>query len=500
MAKLFPLLLGVLATFIFRQCVAIAFDPPDFFYTLILPEGGVFERAVPVTILFLFFWILGDLAVKIRSNYLQNRALSQPSIQGASRSIGSFKIDEAIRGIQQARGLNQDGHLVRRIAALLEHLKFADDPQRTHEFMRHQTDLDSDAVASSYTTVRVFIWAMPILGFIGTVIGISLAVGDFSGFLSGNIDDIDLVKRELANVSNGLSFAFNTTLLGLVASLVAMMLTTYVQKQDELLARNVEELFLDIVASSPRDQSKPSFDLNNAASIASMQQFADILGKESQRLREGIDSFNSRLLDVGGGIVDTYSELGVAVERQANVFTQQMSGLTAQLTDAMSSTLGALTETTSSLSRDFAALSPELGDMRNAITRGLDYLGKSDEIFENVIRTNMQEVVTSQEKLGEIFTAGLEGLGRSNGEVQEILQANARQIVTSQENLGHKIDAIRPSQELIVGVSQSLDDCQVVLRQVKEVHETMLSVLQELKGPMEFKMVPVSQKADSDSV
>ena len=83
------------------------------------------------------------------------------------------------------------------------------DSQRAHELLRHQSDLDVDTAASGYRTVKLFIWAMPILGFIGTVVGISLAVGGFSDFLTAgvSIDEIDSVTAKLGEVAGGLSSA-----------------------------------------------------------------------------------------------------------------------------------------------------------------------------------------------------------------------------------------------------------------------------------------------------
>jgi hypothetical protein len=66
-------------------------------------------------------------------------------------------------------------------------------------------------VQSSYTLSNVFIWAIPILGFIGTVIGIGQAVGAFSGSLD-QAQDISLLKKSLNDVTGGLATAFDTTL------------------------------------------------------------------------------------------------------------------------------------------------------------------------------------------------------------------------------------------------------------------------------------------------
>ena len=352
MAQLFPVLFGIVATLLLRQLIASIFEPRSFVYTLFMPEGGIFGQIVPLAIMLLFFWTIADLVIKLFGISRRARALSHPAVQGSPHKVGTSNIEEAIHELQRVSESKQTGYVIQKVVTLLRHLRSANDSQRSHEFFRHQTDLDSEAIASSYTAVRVFIWAMPILGFIGTVIGISIAVGDFSGFLSGDIDDIELVKQELANVSTGLSFAFNTTLLGLVASLIAMLLTTYVQRRDELLSRGVEELCLRIIAHTPEIQPRGAPNVDSGMLIDSMEAFAGVVEQESERLRGGFDAFNSSFSEVGNKIVDTYSGLGVSLEEQATNSARQMKELSSQLTNALSDASSAFYETSSALSKE----------------------------------------------------------------------------------------------------------------------------------------------------
>jgi biopolymer transport protein ExbB/TolQ len=126
------------------------------------------------------------------------------------------------------------------------------DADRSHAQFRHECELEAERGAAGYGLVRLFIWAMPILGFIGTVMGIGEAVSEFAGFLSGDIEDIDLVKAQLSGVSTGLSFAFDTTLLGLGASLVAMVAVSLVQRQEEGALAEVEQAGLTLLAVRER--------------------------------------------------------------------------------------------------------------------------------------------------------------------------------------------------------------------------------------------------------
>ena len=106
--------------------------------------------------------------------------------------------------------------------------------------MASQSEIDANAVDSSYTLLKVFIWAIPILGFIGTVIGISSAVGGFSGALD-QAQDISVLKESLNGVTQGLATAFDTTLIALVMSMLVMFPTSSIQKSEEDLLNWVDE-------------------------------------------------------------------------------------------------------------------------------------------------------------------------------------------------------------------------------------------------------------------
>ena len=85
---------------------------------------------------------------------------------------------------------------------------------------------------TSYSLLRGFIWAIPVLGFIGTVMGLSQAIGGF-GKVLGNSSDMSQITSSLKLVTAGLATAFETPLEALVAALVIQMLFTFLKKSEE---------------------------------------------------------------------------------------------------------------------------------------------------------------------------------------------------------------------------------------------------------------------------
>ena len=103
------------------------------------------------------------------------------------------------------------------------------------DVLANEADGDEGATESSYTFLRGLIWAIPVLGFIGTVMGLSMALGSFWEVVAsaGNMEEL---RSALQRVTGGLSTAFETTLVGLVAALLIHLLMISVKhKEDQFL-------------------------------------------------------------------------------------------------------------------------------------------------------------------------------------------------------------------------------------------------------------------------
>lgn len=91
------------------------------------------------------------------------------------------------------------------------------------------SEQDSQRRYADYALLRLIVWAVPILGFLGTVVGIALALG--------NLSPSDLEKT-LPVVMSGLTVAFDTTALALSLSMILMLAQFLVQRwEDGLLDR-----------------------------------------------------------------------------------------------------------------------------------------------------------------------------------------------------------------------------------------------------------------------
>jgi biopolymer transport protein ExbB/TolQ len=131
--------------------------------------------------------------------------------------------------------------LIRRLLLALDNFKARKSVPEVGALLSAQAETDGAVVDSSYAMLKVLIWCIPILGFIGTVVGISQAVREFDQGIQAADADIRVIKSALGSVTNGLAVAFDTTYLGLILSMVIMFPTNSVQKAEEDLLSEMEE-------------------------------------------------------------------------------------------------------------------------------------------------------------------------------------------------------------------------------------------------------------------
>ena len=119
--------------------------------------------------------------------------------------------------------------LLRRFRDALDRIMRRNSAEGLEDELKYLADRDADRIYESYALFRVITWAIPVLGFLGTVIGITLAIGNLNpSALEESIDQVVLALR----------IAFATTTQALSLSIV-LMFTKYLvgQAENNLLAR-----------------------------------------------------------------------------------------------------------------------------------------------------------------------------------------------------------------------------------------------------------------------
>jgi biopolymer transport protein ExbB/TolQ len=89
---------------------------------------------------------------------------------------------------------------------------------------------EAERLDSELSMIRYIAWAIPAIGFIGTVRGIGNALAEAHKAVTGDI----------SGVTEGLGVAFNSTLVALLLSLLLMFLLHYLQFAQERLVLDAE--------------------------------------------------------------------------------------------------------------------------------------------------------------------------------------------------------------------------------------------------------------------
>lgn len=258
------LLLSIgLAAPIYGLLILGAYAMPDALKAMLLERGWI-----PHVIMVLTALSVAILIVKVIRLRRQRRVFNYSILE--TERITPANVGDVIGRVESLReqaGPRLSSVLLERVNRLLEHYAARGDVAETANVNSTDADSDASAVAASFSIVKVFIWAIPIVGFIGTVIGIGVAVGGFSASLEG-AEQLDTIKSSLGEVTSGLAIAFDTTLVALVASILVMFPTSAIQKAEDRLVNDVDDFCVSEVLrrlTSPEQEveaadERPVFD------------------------------------------------------------------------------------------------------------------------------------------------------------------------------------------------------------------------------------------------
>lgn len=136
-------------------------------------------------------------------------------------------------------GVDGDGRflprLIYRVVIQFQTMKSVD---QANAVLNSSLDLYLHEIDLRYTMIRYIIWAIPTLGFLGTVLGIALAL-NYAG--SANVED----PAFLAGLTRELAVAFNTTLVALCMSTVLVLIQHLVQATEERALNRCGQYCLD---------------------------------------------------------------------------------------------------------------------------------------------------------------------------------------------------------------------------------------------------------------
>ena len=152
-----------------------------------------------------------------------------PKLRGGQTDENFDALLARLDRLPQAR---QGDYLVRRLRETLEYVRRHGSADSLFDQLKYLAEVDADRVHASHALIRVVIWAIPILGFLGTVVGITIAIANLSP---------DALENSLPAVTAGLGVAFDTTALALTLSMILMFTQFGIDRAESRLLDQVDQ-------------------------------------------------------------------------------------------------------------------------------------------------------------------------------------------------------------------------------------------------------------------
>lgn len=213
------------------------------------------------------------------------------------------------------------------------------DIERMAGWLAAESSRDLAASESSYSLPRYLIWAIPILGFVGTVQGLASAVTGFT--VLGGAIDLLAIKNAIAKVTQGLGVAFDTTLLALVLTIPLMLFLTWVQRnEDHLLAaidHYLDDAFLAKLPSSERqpiviENLEDAMEAAFRRYIPDPDRYDEVFTRAIDRAGAGIESrFSNLARDYEATLRDLTAQLGTHLQSVTEVTARAVGGVVDQV-------------------------------------------------------------------------------------------------------------------------------------------------------------------------
>jgi len=350
--------------------------------------------------------------------------------------------------------------LTRRLLLAAAHLQISRDTAELGDLLRRRADADRQRSIVAYLIPKFLVWAMPIFGFIGTVLGIGGAVTGLTGTVKG-VESIDKLGGALGEVAGHLGTAFNTTLVALAMSFVALLVQTLVQRQEFQVLADVEDYLTYRLQSRIRTETQ-DVRIENLLreALTDMKELQRRMGEEqSERASIGMQTMmtaNDSLKEALGSIPDL------------------MQQATKSSADLMEATRGKLDEMSKSIRSNLGAGIVEV------VEKLEEAVQKQAEMGEETMRSLDENAKQLGEQLGAGFSAATADLDKSLAETSEKLGEAVRdgkQIAELQNTLAENLDQLARVQK----VEQTFGE-------VRKSLDALVPLLDKLNKPIPLKL------------
>ena len=188
-----------------------------------------------------------------------------------------------------AKGRNARSQVASRVRDVCDFVRDRGSVRGLEEHLRYLAELASDRLHESYSLVRTITWAVPILGFLGTVIGITMAIANVTP---------EQLDSSLGEVTGGLAVAFDTTALALALSIGLVFASFVVERFEQQVLADVEQVGIRRIApvfsTLTADDADPLLRAETQAASQLLERSEALIAEQTQLWNEQLEQLRER--------------------------------------------------------------------------------------------------------------------------------------------------------------------------------------------------------------
>jgi len=291
----------------------------------------------------LTFWCMALLILKWLNIRKQRRAmLIQALPTDISEEINTSNLKAFHDHVTNFPKPLRNTYIVNRIRKALEFFYVRQNNPEVAQMITSLSEVDAAKANGSYGMVKVFLWAIPIMGFIGTVVGIGAAIGGFGAvFGAGESGDMSQIKEPLLTVLGSMGVAFDTTLLALVVSIMLSFPASALQGQEDDLVSDVDEYCVDHLLKRLNDGGASS---NVGSDPGLLKAIGDAMAANQKDVMSRFETVQKGMSESLGNQTKQYEKVAAAIEKQMQGIDDRTEKYEKKLERSLDSQVSSLAE------------------------------------------------------------------------------------------------------------------------------------------------------------
>lgn len=334
----------------------------------------------------------------------------------------------------------------RRLEHLLAFLKGQKSGQGLNEHLNYLSEADSDRLHASHALLQTVIWSIPILGFLGTVMGITLAIANVTP---------DQLETSLDEVTSGLAVAFDTTALALSLSLILGFASLFVKRAEENLLSSIDERCrLEVNRCFAFGPEK-----NHPLLVAEVEASQALIDKTSKLIKEQTDDWSKTLSELREQwTVTLQAQQQELVKTLADGTNQTLSNHAEQLSDYREQFLAAQENMTQAFIKEMQNLEQRRSSSEQVLFKMVKEL--TETLNRNAASLSKQQVAQLHNVLSH-FAERIENWQSATGSWQDSLQKLTAAVSHQSGSLlkhGSQLERIVEQEESLLRLQNRLDE------------------------------------------